>query len=143
MKKIRLFLAAITLVSLIGCSSSDDGPDGPQVSNDLLGEWTLDFLILNGDFEGNFECEQKVDYIFNSDGAYSKAEYITDSQGNCKESVSFSGEWKALSEQSIELTPNSSSITGETVDFEITDNQGQARLEITRSSIRTEVYKRP
>ena len=142
MKTIRLFLITVVLSSLVGCSSSDDGPSGPQVSNDLYGEWTLDFLILNGEFEGNFECEEKIDYRFNSDNTYSKTEYITGSQGNCSESVSFSGEWEILQEQSIELTPNSPSISGETIDFEITDNEG-LRLEISRSSIRTEVYQRP
>ena len=143
MKSIKFYISLIVaLIMFAGCSSDDDGPSGPQVSNDLFGEWTLDFLIIDGGFESDFACEEKIDYTFNSDNTYVREDFFTDDQGNCADDVSFTGTWEVLTEQSIELTPNSSSISGETIDFEITNNN-EIRLEITRNSSRTEVYVRP
>ena len=142
MKSIKLYTSLIVvLIMFAGCSSDDDGPSGPQVSSNLFGEWTLDFLIINGELEGDLACEEKIDYKFNSDNTYTKTEFTTDDQDNCVESINFSGNWEVLTEQSIELTPNSSSISGETIEFELINSE--STLEITRNSSRTEVYVRP
>ena len=111
------------------------------VSQDLLGEWTLDFLIVDGNFESDFECEERIDYTFNSNNTYSQAEFFTNSQGNCSDDI-VNGTWEALTEESIELTPNNSSISVEIIDFKITNNN-EIRLEIERDSTRTEIYQRP
>ena len=142
MKTIKLYTSLIiALIMLAGCSSDDDGPSGPQVSSDLFGEWTLNFLVIDGDFQSDVPCEEKIDYRFKSDNTYTKTSFTTNDADNCIVSIDFSGNWEALSEQSIELTPNSSSVDGETIDFEI--NQQENTLEIIRSSTRTEVYQRP
>ena len=142
MKSIKLYTSLIVaLIMFAGCSSDDDGPSGPQVSSNLYGEWTLDFIIVDGDLQGDLACEELTDYKFNSDNTYTKTEFTTNAQDNCVESVNFSGTWDALSEQSIELMPNSSSISGETIEFELINSE--STLEITRSASRTEVYVRP
>ena len=112
------------------------------VSQNLLGKWTLEFLIVDGDFESDFACEERIDYTFNSDNTYSQAEFFTNNQGNCNDDIEFTGTWEALTEESIELTPNNSSISGEIIDFKITNND-EIRLEIERDSTRTEIYQRP
>ena len=65
MKSIKLYTSLIVaLIMFTGCSSDDDGPSGPQVSSNLYGEWTLDFLIIDGNLETDFACEEKIDYKF-------------------------------------------------------------------------------
>lgn len=142
-KKTFYLMIAIAVIGLTGCSSDDDGggPTGPQVSSSLYGDWTLDLLIVNGETEGNFPCEEEVDYRFNSDNSYTKTRFNTNSSGNCEQSLEVIGNWEALTEQSILLTPNSSEVDSETINFELISNN--TKLEITRSSSRTEIYERP
>lgn len=142
MKSIKFYSAILLAVlTLSACSSSNDGPSGPQVSNNLYGEWSLSFVIINGDLQGDLACEEKIDYKFNSDNTYTKTEFTTDTQDNCIESISYSGNWEALTEQSLDLMPNSSSIDDETIEFELINTE--SRLQIIRSTTRTEVYERP
>jgi len=140
-----LKLKAILLLSLIvltGCSSDDDGgPTGPQVSSDLYGEWTIDLIISNGETNGNISCDDKINYKFNSNETYIKNTFATDESDNCIESLNISGSWEIITEQSIMLTPNSSELNSETIDFElISDNE---KLQINRSENLTEIYVRP
>jgi hypothetical protein len=69
---IKLYTSLIiALIMLAGCSSDDDGPSGPQVSSDLFGEWTLQF-IDDGNGVEDPTCAERLYYKFNSDNTYEK-----------------------------------------------------------------------
>ena len=139
MKSIKLFTSLIlALIMFAGCSSDDDGPSGPQVSNDLFGEWTMQFIDDGTGVEDPL-CSERLYYKFNSDNTYEKKEFSLNAQDNCQEASTINGTWEALSEQSIELTPLSSSSDIEVIEFEFVGNN----LKIIRNSTTEEIYQRP
>ena len=137
MKTIRLFLAAIALVSLIGCSSSDDD-GGIQVSNDLYGEWTMQF-IDDGNGVKDPLCSERLYYKFNSDNTYQRKDSSINPQDECVDANTINGNWEAISEESIELTPLSSDSNEEIIEFEFVGSN----LKIIRNSGTEEIYQRP
>ena len=139
MKSIKLYTSLIVaLIMLAGCSSDDDGPSGPQVSSDLFGEWTLQF-IDDGNGVEDPTCAEKLYYKFNSDNTYEKKDFSLDAQDNCVEASTVNGTWETITEQSIELTPLSSDSNIETIEFEFVGNN----LKILRNSTTEEIYQRP
>ena len=139
MKMIKLYTSLIiALIMLAGCSSDDDGPSGPQVSSDLFGEWTMQFIDDGNGVEEPL-CSEKLYYKFNSDNTYERKDFSLDPQDNCVEAGSDNGTWETISEQSIELTPLSSDSNIETIEFEFVGNN----LKILRNSTTEEIYQRP
>ena len=139
MKSIKFYISLIVaLIMFAGCSSDDDGPSGPQVSNDLFGEWTMQFIDDGNGVEDPL-CSEKLYYKFNSDNSYEKEDFTNNDQDDCIVASTVTGTWSTLSEQSIELTPNSSNFNGEVVEFEFVGEN----LKIIRSSGIEEIYERP
>ena len=139
MRSLKLYIGlVVALLTIAGCSSDDDGPSGPQVSEKLFGEWTMQF-IDDGNGVDDPLCSERLYYKFNSDNTYEKSDFALNEQDNCVEASTVNGTWEAISEQSIELTPNSSNFSGEVIEFEFVGNN----LKIIRSSTTEEIYQRP
>jgi len=131
-------IMAIAIMGVMGRSSDDDGLSGPQVSNDLFGEWTMQFIDDGTGVEDPL-CSERLYYKFNSDNTYEIKEFSLNAQDNCQEASTINGSWEALSEQSIELTPLSSSSDIEVIEFEFVGDN----LKIIRNSTTEEIYQRP
>ena len=142
MRAIQLYSSLIIALFILGgCSSDDDGgPSGPQVPSALYDEWTTELLIINGETDGNISCEERIDYKFNSNGTYNKEVFTTNASDNCESSLNITGNWEVLTEQSIMLTPNSSAVQGETLNFELISSN--TKLQINRNASRTEIYEK-
>lgn len=137
-------LAVLFLVSalFVGCSSDDDSapPSGPTISSQIFDTWNLSIIIENNQIEDSFPCEEDLEYVFNNNGTYTKREFSTDMNQNCVESTSINGNWEAIEDNVILLTPLSASLNQETLELSLRNNGNQ--LQIVRSSNLTELYDR-
>jgi hypothetical protein len=136
-----LFLLMLTAILVAGCSSDDDGgPTGPTISSQVFATWNLSIIIEDNQFTDDFPCEEDKEYTFNSNGTYTRRGFSTDANQNCAESSSFNGNWEAIEDNVMRLTPLSTSFSQETLDISFLNNGDQ--LQIVRSANLTELYNR-
>ena len=142
MKTIKLLsISILVILFTVSCSSDDDGPSGPTVSNQVFATWNLAIISENGVLETDIPCDSALKYTFNSNKTYSKVTFTDSSDGNsCDESLVISGSWEVVEDDVLQLTPSSSTFEVETISIELfNDNQS---LRIERSSTLTEIYNK-
>lgn len=142
MKLIRYYSILVFSVFILwSCSSDDDGPSGPTVSNQIFATWKLAFFVEDGEVFTEFSCDSDLQYNFSSNRNYTKTIFTESENGNtCDVSVVISGKWEILEDNVLELTPSSNAFNSETLTLNVINNNQQ--LEIRRSSNLTQVYNR-
>lgn len=137
------FIYLLFIFSLItSCSSDDDASisNGPTVPNAVMDTWNLAIIIQNNQTEDNFSCEDDLEYTFNNNGTYVKKEFSTDVNNNCVEATIINGNWEAIENNVMRLTPLSSSIEAETFEVSLLNNGNQ--LQVVRNPNLTELYNK-
>lgn len=137
------FIYLLFIFSLItSCSSDDDASisNGPTVPNAVMDTWNLAIIIQNNQTEDNFSCEDDLEYTFNNNGTYVKREFSTDVNNNCVEATIINGNWEAIENNVMRLTPLSSSIEAETFEVSLLNNGNQ--LQVVRNPNLTELYNK-
>ena len=137
-----LFLLLFSSILIVGCSGDDDGggPTGPTISSQIFATWNLGIIIADNQIVDDFPCEEDLEYTINSNGTYTKREFSTDMNQNCVESTTINGNWEAIEDNVMELTPLSASFNMETLDLGLRNNGDQ--LQIVRNPNLTELYDR-
>ncbi|MGX1023203.1 lipocalin family protein [Psychroflexus sp. MBR-150] len=139
MKTFLLSTLVIIFISFTSCSSDDDAPSGPIVPSAVYATWNMSFFQEDGNLVTEVPCDLDIEYTFNSNGTYSKTLFTDSNNGeNCEISVSFNGNWEAIEDNVIELTPSSQSFEQEVLNLRLINNNNQ--LEIERSATLLEVY---
>lgn len=136
---IKVLLATLVMFSFTACSDDDDEPSGPQVSSQLYATWMLDSKQVDGTVEFDLSCTETIEYQFLSNRTYVKTTY-TGSNTPCDIALTINGSWEIVDENTITLTPSSSTINPETLSFTIVDNN--ATLQVNRSQALIEFYER-
>ena len=142
MKTIKLLsISILAILFTVSCSSDDDGPAGPTVSNQVFATWNLAIISENGVLETDIPCDFDLEYTFNSNETYSKTIFTDSNDGNsCDISVEINGNWEVIEDDVLQLTPSSSTFGVETISIELFDDNQSLRIE--RSSSLTEIYNR-
>jgi len=138
--KTKKYLFISILVLLCACYNDDDNaePTGPNVSNQIFNTWDLGIILENNQIIDDFPCEDDLEYTFNSNGTYTKIQFTTDATDNCVEATSINGNWQAIDDNVLLLTPFSSSFNEETLELSLRNSNNQ--LQIVRSANLTELY---
>ena len=139
MKKI-IFLIASILVLTVGCSKDDDGSTGnsnPTPSTDLIGTWDLDYYLDNGMLTEEIICDELVEYVFSSNGSYTKTTFSGTETTNCLTAVQITGTWEDLGGTDYQLTPNGGA-SGTALNITFQDNF--TKFVFVVNSTRTEVF---
>jgi hypothetical protein len=141
--KIAYLLTLCFLGVTLSCSSDDDGgggPTGPTISTQVFATWNLGIIIENNQTSDTFPCEEDIEYKFNNNGTYTKLEFSTDANDNCVVATTINGNWQAVADNEVLLTPLSASFSQETLVLSILNNGNQ--LQVVRTQNLTELYNK-
>ncbi|MCH8533509.1 MAG: lipocalin family protein [Flavobacteriaceae bacterium] len=114
-----LFLSLMVL--FVSCSSDDDsGPSLSQESRDLVGEWYLDILEVEGGSNVLLvPCSQQIEYDFQNNLEYTRKDFAGDDPENCAEAATSRGNWEDIQNNILILNPLGSNPTQSfTIEFE-------------------------
>lgn len=141
--KSRITISLLLLIGILvsSCSSDDDGPTGPTISSGVFATWNLSIISDNGNLITSIPCTSDLEYTFNTNKTYSRTTFVSSgSSENCQESFTLNGNWEALEDDVLELTPSSDTFDTEVLEVSLIDNGTQ--LEVIRSPSLTEIYSK-